>query len=355
MTNATQSLREIFEWALKEKASEVLVSSGLTPKARVGLEWIGRQGEAFSAHESKNLALSVLPERDRATLLEEGTATGSASIEGVGAVTYRILVHKTGVSSEFRFVSGKIPALVDLGYPHILQDLSKKTQGLILVSGPALSGKSTALWSMLQVAAFERSTTVSTFEKSIEYFISGSPSSVRQFDVSGGSQLNALFFEERASRVMAFDLGMNRQVIDTALSESESGKLVFLVLPGNSVKDVFGAVSALYSSVDREILFARLATQIQGGVGLRLSSYSNQIIPSFELLVGTPEVRAAIEKRAWNQVAEIMKTTGEKTGMRTLNQSLLQHLLRRKIEMRTAFELSPEPEELDRLLAKVGI
>lgn len=348
-------LREIFEWALKEKAGEVLIASGLPPKARVGLDWIEKTGEPFTANESKNLAMSVLPEKEKNILLEKGSVSGSASIDGVGALSYRILAHKTGVASEFRFVSGKIPSPVDLGYPHILQDLSKKSQGLILVAGPSLSGRSLALWSMLQIAATEKATTISTFETSIEYFISGSSSSIRQFEVPTISKLDASYFEERTSKVLAFDLGMNRQIIDSALSASESGKLVFLVLPGYSVKTVLTSVSALYPAAERDIFFSRFAAQIQGGIGLRLSTYSGQIIPSFELLVGTPEVRSAIEKCAWVELANVMKTTGEKTGMRTLNQSLLQHLLRRNMEMRTAFELSPEPEELDRLLAKVGI
>lgn len=348
-------LREILEWAQKAKALEVLVSSGLPLKARVGLNWIEHSRDILSAHESKNLALSALPEKEKNQLLETGFATGSASFDGVGAIRYKILMHKTGVSSEFRFVSNKIPSCIDLGYPHVVQDLAKKPQGLIFLVGPALSGKTLALWSMLQVAAFEKATSISSFESGIEQFILGSPSSVRQFEVSSAHKADPSYFMDRSSQIMAFDLGLSKNIIESALSASENGKLAFVILPGLSLTSALTAAAALYPAAERSIFFSRLAAQFQGGVGLRLSSHGDQIFPSYEILIGTPEIRAALGAASWSELAEIMKTTGEKTGMRTMNQSLLQHLLRRKMEMRTAFELSPEPEDLDRLLAKVGI
>jgi len=95
---------------------------------------------------------------------------------------------------------------------------------------------------------------------------------------------------------------------------------------------------------------------LQMGIGTRLiPGLESHMVPAVELLLVTQSLRAPLREGRWAVIEEEMKNSGEKTGMRTLNQSLLQLLLRRKIEMRSAFQESQNPDEFDLLLKKVGI
>lgn len=215
--------------------------------------------------------------------------------------------------------------------PALYLEVLSRTEGLHFIVGPKLSGKTTAL----KQALFH----IGANKKIISIKEAGSwePHS----DVS---QADIIVMDHK-----------NIHLFDKAIEFAEMGYKVIVTLPFINLRMGIERYLDLCGG-DRKIQQRRLSQVLKSALGLRLMpGIESSFQGAFELLMNTAEVREYLKEGDMDGIQNIMKNTGERTGMRSMNQALLQLLLKRKIDWKVGFEMSPEPEELDVLLKKIGI
>ncbi len=344
-------LQELLENVRTLRASELLIVPGTEPRYKEGFQWKSLPTDVISSHETRNLCTSILNESQRHEFIELQQICASQTINEEMQVRFHLSQHRLGVTGHFRLIAQTTSTPQDLGLPQIVTDFIHRESGVVLVTSPQGHGKWTTVCALLQELAKYRSVAIATVEKAVKVLL---PSDAGLFSFfERGLTTSSKWFDAWSDdpfKVLALDLADDPDGLARAVRLSEKGKLVFVTLSGPSI------AATLNHALMREPSFGpRLAEQLLGGLGQRLIWSSPLAVLAFEVLVGTPQVKKALSEVNFSEIEEIMRTTGEKTSMRTMNQSLLQNLIRRKIDVKTAFQFSPEPDELDQLLSKVGI
>jgi len=237
--------------------------------------------------------------------------------------------------------------LADFSLPASVTEIIKRGSGLNVICGPQRSGRSTLANLLCEKINEENEQAIAVITE----------------DSTNYSDINcALFGNEMLTKGLQFFRGFDLIVIDSQASCSwqkaaelaEVGYRVILTLPFPGVKVAIERFSERLDS-NLEIGQKRLSSILQLVVGLRLiPAVENGYHSAYELLLITNEVREALLTDDWDKIENLMSTQGEKTGMRTLNQCLMNLMLKRKIDLKVGFSESPRPEELDQMLEKVG-
>jgi twitching motility protein PilT len=296
-------------------------------------------------------------ENQKNSLMEHAYAAGTVKASDQDTVRFQVSLHKTGCTGVFRVLPNRAPTVADLQLPQVVSDLAQKRTGLILVCGPEGHGKWSTVFSLLETINQQKSLHIATFETALKYIAQPVKSRFSQYELPkyDGRQLISMA-TGLAAGCSAFDLGFDKNIMDAALRLVQHGQLVFISAPSHSIAECLLQIRSFYSHDEWTWVKQQLATHLQGAIGQRLAvGLQNGLVLAQEVLVNTPQVKSALLDQDVVGLEEIMKNSGEKTGMRTMNQSLLQNLIRRKIDIKSAFEHSPVPEELDTLLNKVGI
>jgi twitching motility protein PilT len=349
-------LFEMLNLLRSQKSNELLISPGATVQYRLFHQWQPLSHDKISSGDCHEICFSILSEPQRKVLQEHHIITGSFTHLEM-SVRFEIAGHKNGYSGLFRLLPASIPGPQDIGLPQVLVDISQRRQGLVILAGPKGHGKWTTVSSLLENVAREKGVLISTLELAVKNL----PHSHKGTFLHHEIQRHELATVDEwpvlsSSDIVALDLPVQRGVFDFAMGLVEGGRMVFLTLEAPTTTEALNKLFHLYTREERGYVTRRVASGLQAVIGQRLVwGVQGQSDLALEILVNAPEVRAAIADDDLTKLDEIMRTSGEKTGMRTLNQSLLQNVIRRKIDIKSAFENSSEPAELDQLLSKVGI
>jgi twitching motility protein PilT len=234
-------------------------------------------------------------------------------------------------------------------FPAMVSESAIKAQGLNLVIGPRQAGKTAALYHILG-AVQNRKKVIALYSDMEASNLPIEGNVVSQFS---SSQLKQNGVQKSADVVM-IDSG-NLEFCETAVRLAEEGRSVILTLPfWNVGMGLHRMIDLMEGTMDSRV--RRMSSTLQMALGLRLvAGIESPLQGAFELLLVDSEIQQALREMDFAQVSELMRSSAERTGMRSLNQTLFQLLMKRKIELKAAFEASPAPEELDSLLKKVGI
>ncbi len=338
-------------------AQELLLADEQVPRFRKHHEWHNLPLEKISSQELRQICSSLISETQKKWLQQHNFVSGSTVLDNSIGIRYVISASRNGYLAQIRLLKSQAPTPQELSLPQMVNDVAIRRQGLVIVVAPKEHGKWTTIQSLLQSTADQRSILIQTVENATKYMSTSKKSIFHQIEVQPFQMEESHWqsgFEQ--ADIIALDLGFHENVFSRALDLSESGKLVYVALSGSSIVDVIEKLYYLSPPHRRDNFINRLANQLQVSLGQRLlPSGSDAYVLALEVLLGTPQVKTALRDKDFRGLSEIMSSSGEKTGMRTLNQSLIQHLIRRKIDLKTAFAFSPEPEEMDQLLNKVGI
>lgn len=349
-------LRDYLKTLIEQGGSDLHLAAGSPPRMRVHGKLSPTSDQVLTGIETKRLCYSILTDVQKHKFEEENELDFSFGIKGLSRFRGNLFVQRGTVAGVFRTIPFKIKTFTELGLPPVVEKLSNKPRGLILVTGPTGSGKSTTLASMIDKINQERPEHIITVEDPIEYLHASKTALVNQREV--GYDTHA--FKKALKYILRQDpdvvlLGELRdmETIETALTIAETGHLCFATLHTNSCVQTINRIIDVFPSHQQQQVRAQLSFVLEGVL-------SQILIPRFdgggrvlalEIMVPNSAIRNLIREDKVHQVYSQMQVGQSKFGMQTLNQSLLNLYQRRLISMEEALGRSQEPDELRQMMA----
>ncbi|MCB0348183.1 MAG: type IV pilus twitching motility protein PilT [Bdellovibrionales bacterium] len=353
------TLKHLLRAAVDQQASDLHLVAGAPPCLRVGGKVLRLKSDILQADDIKQLVYAILTETQKNTFEENKELDFGIGIKDVSRFRGNICYQLGGIAAVFRRIPNDIPSLEKLNMPAVVSNFTQQKSGLVLVTGATGSGKTTTIAAMLDKINSEESATIVTLEDPIEYVHPHKKAIVKQREI--GTDTDG--FNVALKHLLRQDpdyclIGEMRDLdtIEAALKVAETGHLVFATLHTNSAIETINRIIQAFPGGQQERVRVQLSFVLQGIISQQLlSSTDGALRLALEVLVPTPGIRNLIREDKLHQIKSLMQMGQNQTGMITMNQSLMSLLLKRHIDMKTAFQSSPDPDELDRLLRKAGL
>ncbi len=356
----TQSLRELLDIMVKRGASDLHLTAGVPPMIRIDGELVPEATfQPLEPADTQRLSYSVLSEEQRKRFETTRELDISFGIKGLSRFRANVFMQRGVVSMAVRQIPYTVMPLAELGLPKVVYEFIRKPKGLVLVTGPTGSGKSTSLASMIDTINMERQAHIITVEDPIEFVHMHKKCMVNQREVGADTE----GFAEALKYILRQDpdvilIGEMRdlETVSAALNIAETGHLVFATLHTNSTYESINRVVDVYPADQQEQVMAQLSFVLQGVITQQLIPRARgrgRILCS-EVLVCTQAIRAVIREGKIHQVYSLMQA-GQKYGMQTMNQSLYAAIMRRDITLEQGLERSTDPKELQQMFDKGGM
>jgi twitching motility protein PilT len=352
-------LVELLTIAVKEKASDLHLTIGRPPTLRVYGELVPVPDTEVLTNESiKELFVPILDEHRQRRINQEGHADFSYGVSKLGRFRVNIFRQRGTVSGVMRLIPTEIPPLDALGLPEVLPGLTEKSRGLILVTGPTGSGKSTTLAAMLDRINQSRSCHIITLEDPIEFLHRHKRSIINQREIGSDAEsfagaLRAALRED--PDVILVGEMRDLETIQTALTAAETGHLVFATLHTNDCAQTIDRVIDVFPPHQQQQIRMQLSLVLQAIVSQTLIPRADQQgrVVACEVMVMTAAIRNMIREAKTHQILTAIQTGG-KLGMQTLDSALRSLYLKRMISVQEALMRCSDQEEFKRLLGDFG-
>jgi twitching motility protein PilT len=336
-------------------ASDLHITTGIHPQLRVHGKLISlTQFEPLKPQDTQRLAYSVLSERQKQKFEEDNELDLSFGIQGLARFRCNIYRQRGAVACAIRMIPTKIKGFTELNLPPIVEQLAERPKGLILVTGPTGSGKSTTLAAMVDKINSEQNQHIVTIEDPIEFVHQHKKSLVNQREIFSDSHSfkNALKYILRQDPdVVLVGEMRDLETIAAALTIAETGHLTLATLHTNSCAQTMNRIIDVFPTNQQDQVRAQLALVLEGVL-------CQQLIPTadgrgrsmaMEIMVATPAIRNLIREQKIHQIYSAMQA-GQKFGMQTMNQSLVNLVQRGKISKDEALNRTLDTQELLHLL-----
>jgi twitching motility protein PilT len=312
----------------KEKdASDLHLTVGTPPMLRLRGELKDVEGfPALTKEALHDMIYEVLADNQKARFEEHWDLDFSVEVQNLGRFRVNVFRQRRGEGAVFRVIPSKIAPLESLGLPPILKDLAMRDRGLLLVTGPTGSGKSTTLAAMVDVINQRRAAHIITLEDPIEYVHEHKKSIVNQREIGQNAKSFAgalrAALREDPDIILVGEM-RDLETISMALTAAETGHLVLATLHTSSAAQTVNRVIDVFSSDQQAQVRVQLAESLIGVVAQLLlpNSDGKGRIPAVEVLVATPAVRNLIRETKVHQIPSAIQT-GAKDGMQSLDQHL---------------------------------
>jgi twitching motility protein PilT len=358
-TNIT--LPELLKKTMEMRASDLHITTGTPPQVRVDGKLQRLPMPTLAPADTKRLAYSVLTDAQKKRFEETLELDCSFGIRGLARFRCNVFNQRGSVGAVYRLIPEQVRSLGDLGLPPILMKLAESPRGLVLITGPTGSGKSTTLAAILDKINAERHEHILTIEDPIEYIHTHKNCLVNQREVQSDTQgfapaLRAALRED--PDIVLIGEMRDLQTVEAALRIAETGHLTFATLHTNSAAQTISRIVDIFPSSEQAQVRTQLSLVLEGIVcqSLLPSVSGHGRVVATEVLVPTPAVRNLVREDKIHQIYSVMQTGQEKAGMHTFNQSLATLYMSRKISLQTAMAASSLKDELmDMINRGVGV
>ncbi|TMM02104.1 MAG: type IV pilus twitching motility protein PilT, partial [Actinobacteria bacterium] len=340
---------------LDHRASDLHITAGAAPTIRVRGHLKPLEGfPKLTQQDTRELVYGILNDDQRARFERERQLDFAYSIPGAARFRVNAYQQRLAVGAAFRLIPTEIPPLDSLGLPPVVKELVKKPRGLVLVTGPTGSGKSTSLAAMLDVINATRDEHIMTVEDPIEFLHSHKRCLVNQRELGS----DALSFSAALKAALRQDpdivlVGEMRdlETISTALTAAETGHLVFATLHTQDAPQTIDRIIDVFPAEQQGQVRMMLSVSLQGVLTQQLLPTADGAgrVVAVEALVPTPAVRNLIREGKTHQVYSAMQT-GAAHGMQTMDAALAELVRKGKITRELAIQRAGNAEELGRLL-----
>ncbi len=348
-----QNLKKILDLAVKQEASDVLISVNHPPVLRVIGQLVPLPNEKKVTSEiSKGFAFSLLSESKKQKFLTEKEVDFSYDFDGKARFRVNIFFQKDNISLALRLIPPKIKTIEELSLPAILHEFTKKSQGLLLITGASGQGKSTTLAALIDEINHTKAVHVITIEDPIEYIYEGDKAIVDQREVltDTNSFANALksTFRQNPDVIMVGEM-RDLETISTTITAAETGHLVFATLHTNSAAQSIHRMVDVFPAEQQNQIRFQLAGSLLGVISQRLiPRISGGFIPVCEVMICNNAVSNLIRENKNHEIPAVIETSA-KEGMISLNRALSDLVRRKEISLKNAIDHSSNPLELKNL------
>ncbi len=353
MANMHQFLKAMIE----KGASDLHITTGTPPQLRIDGKLHPLKIPPLSAPETKQLCYSVLTDAQKHQFEERNELDLSFSVQRLSRFRANIFVQRGNIAGAFRAIPFKIKTFEELGLPKVVSDLASKPRGLVLVTGPTGSGKSTTLATMIDKINQERNEHIVTIEDPIEYLHHHKGCIVNQREVGADTHSfkNALKYILRQDPdVVLIGEMRDLETIEAALTVAETGHLCFATLHTNSAVQTINRIIDVFPPYQQPQVRAQLSFVLEGVMCQSLLPRANGPgrAMALEVMIPNTAIRALMREDKIHQLYSAMQVGQETSGMQTMNQSLAALFQRRLISIETAMARTSEPDELRGLIGQ---
>jgi twitching motility protein PilT len=352
------SLHELLERMTTNGASDLHLTAGVPPQYRIDGQIVSSEYEIVTPELSEKLAYSLMKEDQRTRFEQNKELDLSFGIKGLSRYRANVYLQRGVVTMAIRTIPYQFMTMEKLGLPKVVQDMAFRPKGLVLVTGPTGSGKSTTLAALINRINEERRCHIITIEDPIEYVHQHKKSIVNQRELNSDTHsfTAALKYVLRQDPdvIMVGEM-RDLETIQAALTIAETGHLVFATLHTNSTYEAISRIVDVFPSDQQPQILAQLAFVLEGIVTQQLvpkmRGGGRVLIP--EILICNPAIRAVVREGKTHQIYTLMQA-GQKFGMQTMNQALFTNWLNRVISYEEAMGRSTDQKELETMIAKSG-
>jgi twitching motility protein PilT len=355
------TLPELLKLTVEMDGSDLHLTTETPPQVRVHGELQRLHMPELTPSETKALVYSVLTDTQKKRFEESLELDFSFGIRGLARFRCNVFTQRGAVGAVYRLIPEKIRAFGELGLPAVLATLADRPRGLVLVTGPTGSGKSTTLAAMLDKINAERHGHILTIEDPIEYIHQHKNCLVNQREVHSdtNSFTNALrsALREDPDIVLIGEM-RDLETVEAALKIAETGHLTFGTLHTNSAAQTINRIIDVFPAGQQSQIRTQLSLVLEGIVcqALLPRADGKGRVVSLEIMVPNQAIRALIRDDKIHQIYGAMQTGQEKLGMQTANQSLASLYLKRAITLDTALSASASKDELQDMINRgVGV
>jgi len=338
--------------------SDLHLTTQTPPQVRVHGHLKPIEGVApLTADDTKALVYSMLDDRQIFKFESDMELDFSFGIQGLARFRANIFNQRGAVAAVFRAIPFEIKTFTDLGLPPAVSELCKKPRGLVLVTGPTGSGKSTTLAAMIDKVNQDRKEHILTIEDPIEFIHAHKNCVVNQREVNADTQtFNAALRTALRQDPDVILIGEMRdlETIETALRIAETGHLTFATLHTNSAASTINRIIDVFPAGQQSQIRSQLALVLEGILCQTLlpNSVGDGRVMGLEILMPNPAIRNLIREDKVHQIYSMMQTGQDKSGMQTMNQSLAALYQQGSITLETALQRSPNQDELKEILER---
>jgi twitching motility protein PilT len=354
------TLQQLLKAMIEKGASDLHITTGSPPQLRIDGDLVPLRVPPLSPVDTKQLAYSILTDAQKHKFEEDNELDLSFGVKGLARFRANLFMQRGAVAAAFRTIPFKILSFQELGLPSIVGEIANRPRGLILVTGPTGSGKSTTLASIIDKINTEGHYHILTIEDPIEYLHPHKSSVVNQREV-GADTAN---FKKALKYVLRQDpdvvlIGEMRdlETIEAALVIAETGHLAFATLHTNGAVQTINRIIDVFPPYQQPQIRANLSFVLEGVL-------SQQLIPklggagrvlALEVMIPNAAIRNLIREDKVHQIYSQMQVGQNRFGMVTLNQTLLALVQKRLISVDEAVGRTSELDEFRTMLVNAGI
>jgi twitching motility protein PilT len=349
------TLHQLLKTLVEQGGTDLHVTTNSPPQIRVDGNLVPLQLPPLTAPETKALAYSVLTDQQKHRFEENLELDFSFGVRGLARFRANVFSQRGAVAAAFRTIPWEVKNFQDLGLPDVVASLCEKPRGLILVTGPTGSGKSTTLAAMIDKINNEDKGHIVTIEDPVEY-LHGHKSCIvnqRELFADTHSFSNALKSVLRQDPdVVLIGEMRDLETIEAALRIAETGHLTFATLHTNSAAQTINRIIDVFPAHQQSQIRAQLSFVLEGIMCQTLlpkASGKGRAL-AMEILVPNSAIRNLIREDKIHQIYSAMQTGQSQFGMQTFNQSLATQYFRKQIALTTALSHSSNPDELQEMI-----
>ena len=351
------TLNQLLKAMVEQGGSDLHITTNSAPQVRVDGVLRAMNLPPLTPSETKQLAYSILTDNQKHRLEEDLEIDLSSGLKGLARFRANVFHQRGAIAAVFRQIPFEIRGFRELGLPAVIEKMCEKPRGLILVTGPTGSGKSTTLAAMLDKINRERHEHIVTVEDPVEYLHAHKNCIVNQREIHSDTHdfTHALRSALRQDPdVVLIGEMRDLETVEAALRIAETGHLTLATLHTNSAAQSINRIIDVFPAHQQSQIRAQLSLVLEGIVcqALLPRAGGKGRIMAMEVLVPSAAIRNLIREDKVHQIYGMMQAGQAKHGMQTFNQSLAALYFRRTITLETALGRSSYPDELQEIIAR---
>lgn len=352
---STMNLHQLLKLMVERDASDLHITVGSPPRIRVDGSLVEIKAPPLTGQDCRQLCYSVLTDSQRQTFEEKNELDASFGVKSLSRFRANVFMQRGAVSGVFRQIPFKVRTFEELNLPPVIQDFTNRKKGLVLVTGPTGSGKSTTLAAMIDKINTDKPHHIITVEDPIEFLHPHKLGIVNQREIgsdTAGFKTALRYVLRQDPDVVLIGELRDLETVEAALSIAETGHLCLATLHTNGAIQTVNRIIDVFPPHQQDQVRAQLSFVLEGIV-------SQQLIPrstgqgrcmALEVLVMTPAIRNLIRDNKMHQIYSQMQVGQQKYGMQTMNLALFSLLQRRLVTIDEAISRSTDVDELRTML-----